>query len=170
MTVAILMSNLSILSTPEAKEIIEGAENIFDKALAAAATIKQQLDGCFDHTDSVGLVTIEDRWKSINDIAKRGVQMRYLTDIREDNIQYCKEMMRIGIDLRHLEGVKGNFGIADRRDCINILLQSEGERPTQALVSNVRSFVEQQQYFFDTLWQKGRFNPIINRDSITKQY
>jgi len=81
--------------------------------------------------------------------------MQYLTDIREDNIQYCEKMMRVGIELRHLEGVKGNFGIADRRECITILLQAEGEPPTRALVTNVRSFVEQQQYFFDTLWQKA---------------
>jgi hypothetical protein len=67
-------------------EIIDGAENIFKRALAPFPKINEQLDGCFDHTDPAGLVTIEPRWRAINDLAKRGVRMRYLTEIRKDNI------------------------------------------------------------------------------------
>jgi hypothetical protein len=36
-----------------------------------------------------------------------------------------------------------------------LLVQGEGQPPTQAIVSNVKSFVEQQQYFFDTVWDKA---------------
>src|SRR5581483_8866672 len=60
-----------------------------------------------------------------------------------------------GQELRHLDGAKGNFAIVDRTEYTNILVQEEGERPTQALISNVRSFVQQQQYSFDALWQKA---------------
>jgi two-component system, OmpR family, sensor histidine kinase VicK len=80
------MANLLILSIPETTEIIDGAENIFKRALAPFPKINEQLDGCFDHTDPAGLVTIEPRWRAINDLAKRGVRMRYLTEIRKDNI------------------------------------------------------------------------------------
>jgi two-component system sensor histidine kinase VicK len=146
---------LRILTTPETTEIIHGAENILNRALAPLYNIEEQLDGCFDHTGPAIQVTVEHSWKAINDLAKRGVRMRYLTEIRKDNIDYCKEMMRVGIELRHIEGVRGNFGIADKIEYLSILLQEEGQRPTQALVSNVRSFVEQQQYFFDTLWKKA---------------
>jgi two-component system, OmpR family, sensor histidine kinase VicK len=150
------MANLLILSSPETTEIIDGAENILNRAIVKAAPkINEQLDGCFDHTDPAGLATIEPRWKAINDLAKRGVRMRYLTEIRKDNIDYCKEMIGIGIELRHIEGIKGNFGIADRIEYITILVQEDKQRPAQALVSNVKSFVEQQQYLFDSLWQKG---------------
>ena len=98
---------------------------------------------------------LEPRLKAINDVANRGVRQRYLTDIREDNVMYCKEMMGIGMELRHLDEIKGNFAIVDRTEYFSVLIQEEGQIPTQALVSNVRSFVEQQQYFFDTLWQKA---------------
>ena len=111
-----------------------------------------------DRTGPAGIMTIEQlepRLKAINDVANRGVRQRYLTDIREDNVMYCKEMMGIGMELRHLDEIKGNFAIVDRTEYFSVLIQEEGQIPTQALVSNVRSFVEQQQYFFDTLWQKA---------------
>ena len=150
---------MPILSTPETTEIINGIKNIDIRTLEAFPKVKQYLDGCFDHTGPAGLMTIEQlesRWKAINDVANRGVRMRYLTDIRPDNVMYCKELLKIkGHEVRHLDGVKGNFAIADRTEYFSVLVQGEGRIPTQALVSNVRSFVEQQQYFFDTLWQKA---------------
>jgi hypothetical protein len=54
-----------------------------------------------------------------------------------------------------MDGIKGNFGISDGTECIMLLVQGEGQPPTQAIVSNVKSFVEQQQYFFDTVWDKA---------------
>jgi two-component system sensor histidine kinase VicK len=149
---------LPILSTKETTEIINGAENIDIRTLEAFPKVKQYLDGCFDRTGPAGVLTIEQleiRWKAITDAANRGVRMRYLTDITEDNIQYCKEMMKVGMELRHIDGIKGNFAIGDRTEYISVMIQGEGRIPTQALVSNVKSFVEQQQYFFDTLWQKA---------------
>jgi two-component system, OmpR family, sensor histidine kinase VicK len=149
------MTNLPILSSLETTEIIEGIQNIFNRALAAFSSIKEQLDGCYDFSDPVPLITTEGRWKGIIELAERGVKLRYLTEITKYNIDYCKEMIGVRIELRHLEGVKGNFGIADRTGYPATLVQGEGRPPTHAIVSNLKSFVEQQQYFFDTLWQKA---------------
>ena len=150
-----MASILSILSSPETTEVIHGAENINIRTLEGFPKIKQYLDGCFDHTGPANVAMTIEQSKAINDLAKRGVRMRYLTDIREDNVMYCKEMLKIKQqEIRHLDGVKGNFAIADRTEYFTILVQ-EGPIPTQALVSNVGSFVEQQQYFFDTLWSKA---------------
>jgi two-component system, OmpR family, sensor histidine kinase VicK len=71
-----------------------------------------------------------------------------------DKMQFCKEMTRY-FELRHLNAAKGNFGIADGRTCaIHAVLQEE-HTPIQAIVTNVKSFVEAQQYLFDTLWNKA---------------
>lgn len=40
---------------------------------------------------------------------------RFITKIIKDNVICCKELMKI-IDLRYLDGVKWNFGIADGKD------------------------------------------------------
>jgi hypothetical protein len=77
-------------------------------------------------------------------------------------------MIKNGHQLRHIEGVKGNFGIADRVEYFTHGVQREGESPSQATVTNVRSFVESQQYFFDALWDKAM--PADERTRIYKDY
>ena len=58
-------------------------------------------------------------------------------------------------DLRHLDGVKGGFGISDGTTYAATALH-RGEKPiTQLIYSNVKALVEQQQYMFDTLWNKA---------------
>ena len=44
----------------------------------------------------------------------RGVKFRYITEVTKKNIDYCKEMIKyFDAEIRHLEGVKGNFEICD---------------------------------------------------------
>jgi two-component system, OmpR family, sensor histidine kinase VicK len=61
--------------------------------------------------------------------------------------------MNIG-DVRHLEGIKGNFVIADRAKYAGIANTHDG-KIAQLISSNVMAFVEQQQYFFEMLWNKA---------------
>jgi hypothetical protein len=41
-----------------------------------------------------------------------GIKLRFVTEITEGNISQCKEVVTIG-EIRHLEGVKGNFAVSD---------------------------------------------------------
>src|ERR671918_2078942 len=69
-------------------------------------------------------------------------------------------MMRIG-DVRHLDGIKGNFVIADGVNYAGIANTQKGKALPQLVASTVKEFVEQQQYFFETLW--GKAIPIKQR-------
>ena len=44
----------------------------------------------------------------------RGVKIRFISEITKDNLGYCKALMKIA-EVRHLDEVKGNFGIGDKR-------------------------------------------------------
>jgi two-component system, OmpR family, sensor histidine kinase VicK len=58
-------------------------------------------------------------------------------------------------EVRHLDGVKGNFGIADRKQ-FQVHALSQGEHPpSQAIYSNVKGIVDAQQFLFDSLWDKA---------------
>ena len=57
-------------------------------------------------------IEIEPIKKAFFDAKSRGVKIRYLTEITE-NISYCKELMKIVDELRHLDGIKGNFMISE---------------------------------------------------------
>jgi sulfatase maturation enzyme AslB (radical SAM superfamily) len=44
---------------------------------------------------------------------KRGVKIRFITEITKDNIHYCKELMKIVDEFRHLEGFKGGIAVTE---------------------------------------------------------
>jgi hypothetical protein len=82
--------------------------------------------------------------KAFVGMKKRGVRLRFISEITKDNLQYCKELMEIG-DVRHLDEVKGNFGIGDGIEYHTSATNTDSGPPP----------VDQQQYFFDMLWKKA---------------
>ena len=88
------------------------------------------------------------------DAKSRGARLRYLTEITIDNISYCRMLRRIVDDLRHLDGMRGNFMISESEYLAPIILE-KGKIASQLIYSNVRQIVEQQQYMFETLWSKA---------------
>ena len=86
----------------------------------------------------------------------RGVKFRYVTEVTSKNISYCKEMIKyFGAEIRHLDDVKGNFEISDDgTEYVAIANIQEAKPLKQLIYSNVKEIGEQQQYIFDTLWNK----------------
>jgi two-component system, OmpR family, sensor histidine kinase VicK len=85
----------------------------------------------------------------------RGVRLRYLTEITNDNISYCKELIKIVDELRHLDGIKGNFMISEEEYLAPVGLGEERKIASQLIYSNVDEIVEQQHFMFETLWAKA---------------
>ena len=50
--------------------------------------------------------------KTILKAKVRAIRMRLITEITKENISYIKEFMK-SVELRHLDEVKGNFGVSD---------------------------------------------------------
>ena len=94
--------------------------------------------------------------KAFLDAKRRNVRLRYLTEITKDNISYCKELMRIVDEIRHLEGIKGNFMLSEAEYLSPLLLfEKEKVVASQIIDSNVKEIVEQQQYIFDDFWDRS---------------
>jgi two-component system, OmpR family, sensor histidine kinase VicK len=87
----------------------------------------------------------------------RRVKFRYITEITKENISYCKQIIKqFNAELRHLHGVKGNFEINDGgKEYIGTANLQKAEPLKQIIYSNVKEIGEQQQYVFDTLWNKA---------------
>jgi two-component system, OmpR family, sensor histidine kinase VicK len=85
---------------------------------------------------------------------KKGVRFRYIADITKDNLPYCKEMAKI-FELRHLDGIKGNLSVIDGREYRASPSVRPGVPPDVLIRSTAKVFVEQQQFFFETLWNKA---------------
>ena len=81
--------------------------------------------------------------------------MRYLTEITKHNLSYCKELRKIVDELRHLDGIKGNFMVSDTEYLAPLILFEHGKIAPQAVYSNTKEVVEQQRYLFDNFWRQG---------------
>jgi len=63
--------------------------------------------------------------------------------------------MKIFDELRHLDGIKGNFAVSETEYLAPSTALQEAKPVRNLLYSNVKTIVEQQQYIFDTLWNKA---------------
>ena len=90
--------------------------------------------------------------KAIVASKNKGTRQRYIIEITKDNIQYCKELMRIVKDLRHSDQIEANFGLNEIEYLGSVGLQEER---LQATYCNIKEVVEQQHYIFDSLWNKS---------------
>src|SRR6478672_6803283 len=137
----------------ERTEILYGSDKIVKRTIDDFHKIKERFDNC---TDSTGPSVFFNTpiWKEFVNLANRGIKLRFITEITKDNIANCKELMKIA-ELRHLDGVKGNFGISDGNNYGGSANVKEGHPPVEIMRSNVRAFVDQQQFFFETLWSKS---------------
>jgi signal transduction histidine kinase len=58
-------------------------------------------------------------------------------------------------EIRHLEGMKGNFEIADEKEYVAVATLQKAQPIHQLIFSNVPEIVDQQQFVFDSFWDKG---------------
>jgi two-component system sensor histidine kinase VicK len=138
----------------ETTEIIDGTENILNRAIEGLSLTKERFDNCIDHTCPPSYVLTRQMWDKCIEVSNKGVKLRFITEITSENISHCKEIMKIA-ELRHLDRIKGNFGITDGRDYRATATMQQGQPPSQAIRSTIKEFVEQQQFFFETLWNRA---------------
>lgn len=139
----------------EKTEVIYGPENIVNYAVGMISTVRLYIDNCIDSVSpSIFVIPNHPVTNAYRELRARGIRLRFITEITKDNIPYCKELMKI-CDLRHLDEVKGNFGIADGLYYTGSAKTYESSPPPLLLVNTFRPFVEQQQYFFEMLWKKA---------------
>jgi two-component system, OmpR family, sensor histidine kinase VicK len=138
-------------------KIIYGVENVIDAELQFFSKTKRgRIDTCMNYTRPPLAILIEPIKKAFLYAKSRGIKTRYLTEITNENIPYIKELMRISVDeLRHLDGIKGNFMISEGEYLAPLILYEKGKIASQIIYSNVKELVEQQQYIFDTFWNKA---------------
>jgi len=135
-------------------EIIYGVENAVGRGIYFMSNVKDKMDICFDHRAPSIVLENEEYSNGYTDIRKRGGKIRAYTEITKDNIHYCKKLMKLVDELRHLDGVKGGIAVSETEYMATTVLE-EAKPLTQVIYSNVKEVVEQGQYIFDTLWNQA---------------
>jgi two-component system, OmpR family, sensor histidine kinase VicK len=154
-------------------EVFYGTENVISEELQFFSKARQRIDTCMDSTRPSFAIEIESIKRSFVDARNRGVKLRYLTEITDVNISYCKELMSIVDEVRHLDGIKGNFMISEIEYLAPATSHQEAKLAALIIYSSVKEIVEHQQYVFETLWNKSMSSERRIReieDGITTHY
>src|ERR687898_1792819 len=132
-------------------EILYGVENAVGRGVYFMSNVKLRMDIFFDYRAPSIVVDIAEYRNGYINIRKRGGKIRAFTEITKDNLRYCKKLMELVDELRHLDGVRGGMAVSESEYMATTVLQ-ETKPLTQVIYSNVKEVVEQGQYIFDTLW------------------
>ena len=147
------MSVKDIHTRPETTHVIVGNEKVIEFSVEGLTMVKHTIDLCGEYTMPAVIVSSE-LWSSYQALYKKGVKIRWITDIRNENISYYKDIMNIA-EVRHLDSLKGGFVVSDTSKYVATYTLSEGEPVLQLIYSNVKEIVEFQQYLFNILWNKA---------------
>ena len=111
---------------------------------------------CGNSKFSSHLLELELIRKAMLTAKNNGIKQRYLFEITNDNILYCKHIMQIVSSkdsyFRHSDEIEVNFVLNEKEYLGSITLK---EPHQQATYSNMKDIMEQQHYIFETLWNKG---------------
>jgi len=135
-------------------EVLHGNDVIIKKTLETFSWMKASMEGSIDKDGPFLNVSHEPIWNGYIKLKKRGIKLRCVTEVTINNIQYCKKLMEVA-EIRHLEGIRTNFAIADRKEVMLYGVSQEKDPLSQAIVTSVKGLVDAQQYMFENLWNKA---------------
>jgi signal transduction histidine kinase len=144
---------VSAQANRENTEVMYGPENA-DRIIAQfCSNARLSFSCCIDSIGPSVATKYEPYNRALRDMEGRGIKLRFITEMTRDNLDYCKELMGFS-ELRHLDGVKGNFAVSESAYVATANLQQE--KPVMQIISStVRAIVDQNHYLFETLWQKS---------------
>ena len=102
-------------TTDQRTEVYYGTENVLNAELRFFVNSRQKIDSCMNYTRPELAIEIEQIKKAFIDTKRKGrrVNFRYLTEITSENISFCKELISLVDELRHIEGIKANFMVSE---------------------------------------------------------
>jgi two-component system sensor histidine kinase VicK len=137
-------------------DLVHGSENVVDFLVQFMHKAKLRIDVCADHTRPGLAIEIRRLKDALIDAKKRQVKIRYITEFTKDNLDYCKELISIVDEFRHLNGIKGNFYVSEEEYAAPSTLHEKGMSSEMMIYSNVKEIVEHQYYILEAPFQLVR--------------
>jgi two-component system, OmpR family, sensor histidine kinase VicK len=143
------------LLATEVTKIIQGDKNVLEVASRFIFNASTRIDACVDQTRPVLGTDVSQIRTLILDSHNRGVRLRCITEITANNVHYCKQLLDIVDELRHLDNIVGTFYVSDKECLVPESIHKKGKPASQIIYWNVNETVKHQQYVFETLWNKA---------------
>jgi len=85
----------STANNSQKTKVLHSPEKVIDTALQFASNAKNKIDACVDHTRPSLILEIKELKKAFHDAKKRGVKLRYITEITAENVSFCKALVKL---------------------------------------------------------------------------
>jgi two-component system, OmpR family, sensor histidine kinase VicK len=136
--------------------VLEGDENVINTILQFVSNTKVRIDACIDYSRPSLAIEFEVLKKAFLSARRRDVRLRYVTEITKNNIIYCRELIKMVDELRHLEGIKGNFYLSEAEYIAPAAYHVKGKPASHIVYSSVKDIVEfHQRYIFEAFWNRA---------------
>lgn len=140
--------------TPSTR-IIFGKRNAINTELSIFRQARKNIDTCMTYTRPSLAVSIKPIKDAFLSAKRRGVRLRYITEINHENMEDCKVLLDIVDELRHLDGVKTNFMISEEEYLAPLIQEKSDAIASEHIYSDLVQIVEHGRCIFDTLWSKS---------------
>ena len=138
-----------------ATQVIFGKTNAINTELGIFKRANKRIDTCMTYTRPSLAVSIKQIRDAFLSAKRRGVRLRYITEINHQNFEDCKVLLGIVDELRHLDGVKTNFMISEVEYLAPLIQEKSEAIALEHIYSDTVQIVEHGRCIFDTLWSKS---------------
>jgi signal transduction histidine kinase len=87
------------------------------------------------------------------DAKKRGVRIRFLTEVTKENLDNCSKLFDFG-DIRQIKNTFGNFILTEKEF---LLAFANSSHDSEVLYSNEQELIIEQRYIFENLWANNSY-------------
>ena len=139
--------------------LLDGPEKILNFYISRTNFISKSVVCCYDFNGPIRIRKTAPIWNNNLEVDKRGVKVRFLTDITNENLEYCKGMIEEvqHLEMRHMHGVKGNFAIHDDKEYfLPFFVDKPGEPVSNLLLyCSQKEMVDAHLFIFENLWRQA---------------
>lgn len=108
-----------------------------------------------NHGPSV-IINVHEIYEVFRLLKNRSVNIRLITEVTRHNLRYCNQIIKeFDAEIRHVDNIKGNFGIVDEQVYVASSVLEDSKSLNEIIYSDIKSIVQQNQFIFETLWQKS---------------
>ena len=107
-TLTILSPTSDNIGASARTEVLYGEEKATDVMVQSFDHAMVGCDVCGNRAAPSFILGSDPLRNALVGLKKRGLRLRYITEITNNNIPYCKELANL-VELRHFDGLKGNF-------------------------------------------------------------
>lgn len=135
-------------------DTLYGNDDILKTTLWLFESTQKTMEGCIEKDEVAMHVTHELIWNGLLILKQKGVQMRVITQITNDNLTYCKTLSDI-VEVRHVNGIQSSFGICDEKWLLDHVISLDEFPLSHAIFTNVKKLVDVKRSLFETIWKQS---------------